>query len=553
MFRFDNPDAFLVLLLTCAAYATARAVEAGAGSEAARTRWMVAAGALVGFGFLAKMLQAFLVVPALAVVVLVAGPGPLGRRVRRLLWGGVALVVSAGWWVLAVVATPPSDRPYVGGSQTNSIFNLMFGYNGFGRLTGNETGSVVAGGAGGGAGAPGPWGSTGLTRLFGADMGSQVSWLLPAALALLVVGVALRAGAPRTDPVRAGLILWGGWLAVTGAAISFGRGIIHPYYTVALVPAVGALVGLGGWRLWARRRRWAARAGLAGVVAATAIWSAWLLDRTPSWMPWLRVVVLVAGAGAAGAVLAWSRAGAWLRAVAVAGALGAGLAGPAAYSLDTAATPHSGAIPTAGPVSLAGARGPGGRGGTGGGPGLGGRAGPGGGPFGTRFGPPVGSARPGRAGAGLRPPAGFGLGAAGGGGPVVGGGPGGGGRPGGGGGLLDASTPSAAVVSALESGSGGYTWMAATVGANQAAGYQLSTRLPVMAIGGFNGTDPTPTLARFEQLVAAGRIHWFIAGAGRGRGPGSSAEASAITTWVEGHFSATALGGTTLYDLSPPA
>ncbi len=136
MFRFNNPDALLALLLTAAAYATVRAIEDG------RTRWLVLAGALVGFGFITKMLQAFIVVPVLALVYLLAGPPKLGRRIVQLVYAGVALVVSAGWWVAAVQLTPAADRPYIGGSTNNTVLNLIFGYNGFGRLTGNETGSV---------------------------------------------------------------------------------------------------------------------------------------------------------------------------------------------------------------------------------------------------------------------------------------------------------------------------------------------------------------------------------------------------------------------------
>ena len=142
MFRFNNPDAMLTLVLTAAAYATIRAIEGG------RTRWMVLAGALIGFGFITKMLQALILLPVLALVYLLAGPPKLGRRLVQLVYTGVALLVSAGWWVAAVQLTPAADRPYVGGSTNNSELNLIFGYNGFGRLTGNETGSVGGRGAG---------------------------------------------------------------------------------------------------------------------------------------------------------------------------------------------------------------------------------------------------------------------------------------------------------------------------------------------------------------------------------------------------------------------
>jgi hypothetical protein len=123
------------------------------------------------------------------------------------------------------------------------------------------------------------------------------------------------------------------------------------------------------------------------------------------------------------------------------------------------------------------------------------------------------------------------------------------------GGLLDAATVSSEVAAALEKDASSYTWVAAAVGSNSAAGYQLATRLPVMPIGGFNGSDPSPTLARFEQYVQQGRIHWFIAGGGAGgmRSQGGSNASAAITSWVESHFTAQTIGGVTMYDLTQPS
>ena len=155
MFRYNNPDAMLALLLTAATYATVR------GLERAQTKWLVLAGALVGFGFITKMLQAFLILPVIAVVYLLAAPTGWWRRVWQVCLMGVSVLVAAGWWVAAVALTPAADRPYVGGSQNNSILNLIFGYNGFGRITGQESGSV-----GGGRVAGSMWGPTGVTRLF---------------------------------------------------------------------------------------------------------------------------------------------------------------------------------------------------------------------------------------------------------------------------------------------------------------------------------------------------------------------------------------------------
>ena len=189
MFRFNNPDALLVLLLTAAAYAVVRALEGG------RTRWLVLAGSLIGFGFLAKMLQTVLVVPGFGLAYLIAGPVTLRRRILQLLAAGGAMIASAMWWVVAVMAVPASARPYIGGSQNNSLWNLMFGYNGFGRLTGNETGSI-----GGAATTGSRWGATGLLRMFNTAFGAQSSWLIPAAVVLLAGGLLFTLRACRTDP-----------------------------------------------------------------------------------------------------------------------------------------------------------------------------------------------------------------------------------------------------------------------------------------------------------------------------------------------------------------
>ena len=572
MFRFDNPDALLVLVMTLAGYTITRAIESG------QTRWVMLTGALLGLGYLTKMLQAFLVLPAFALAYLWAGQPALGKRIWQLLAGAAALVVAAGWWVVIDLLTPAAARPYVGGSTDNNILQLTFGYNGLGRLDGTEN-SPGGGGVGGaarrlgegaarlggsGARAGGPpsggggggnslfGGATGITRLFQSDMGSQISWLLPAALIMLGALLWLRWRAPRTDRTRAAALLWGGWLVLTGLVFSYMSGIIHPYYTVALAPAIGALTGIGAVALWRIRDRWPARIVLAGTLLVTVGWAWVLLGRSLDWMPWLRVVIAVAGAAAAGLILAspgrqapWgvrTRGAAALAIAPISLALIAGLAGPLAYSIDTAATAHGGSIPTAGPTVAGAAGGPGGAGGSGGGfPGGTGRpgSGTGTGRSGTSqpgsaelAGGQPGTGRPSGAQAGTGAP-GRGTSA---------------GRAGGGGGV------SSALSRLLESGASGYRWTAATVGSTSAATLELSSDgVPVMAIGGFTGSDPAPTLAEFEKLVAADEIHYFVAsgtGGGAGGPGGGSGYGSQITSWVEKHFTARTVGGMTVYDLT---
>jgi 4-amino-4-deoxy-L-arabinose transferase-like glycosyltransferase len=552
MFRFDNPDALLVLVMTLAAYAVTRAVESG------RTRWIALAGALLGLGYLTKMLQAFLVLPAFGLAYVWAGPGTLARRVRGLVAGGAALVASAGWWVAIDLLTPAADRPYVGGSTDNNILQLTFGYNGLGRLDGSGNR-----GGGGGGGLFG--GATGITRLLRSDMGGQISWLLPAALVALAILLWVSRRSPRTDRTRAAALLWGGWLVVTGAVFSYMSGIIHPYYTVALAPPIGALAGIGAVELRRFRPTRPARILLAGTLLLTAGWAWALLGRSPGWLPWLRIVIAGAAIAAAGLILAGPALRAatarGAKAVAVAGvllALLAGLAGPLAYSIDTAATAHGGSIPTAGPAVTGSSGAPGGAGGPGTGlPGTAERSGTTGaaGPAGASGSPGAGrraeGARPGAGafpGSASRIPGGRsssgGTASPGG---VAGSGPGGTGRT------------SRALSRRLESGAAGYRWAAATVGSTAAASLELSSDgVPVMAIGGFTGTDPAPTLAEFEKLVSAHEIHYFVAsgsgdGAGGAGGPGGgSGSAAQITAWVKAHFAAKTVGGMAVYDLTTP-
>ncbi len=545
MFRFDNPDALLVLLTTAACYAVVRAV------EAAGTRWLLLAGVFIGLAFLTKTAQAFLVLPGLALAYLWAAPTGIGRRVRQLLAAGVAVIVSGGWWFVIVDVWPADSRPYIGGSTTNSALELALGYNGLGRIFGQGGGGGGFPGGGGlpgggdpGGGGPGgggsPFGgSAGIGRLFAADVGGQVAWLLPTALVLLVVGLVLTRRAPRTDRVRGSLLAWGGATVVTALVFSFMSGIFHQYYTVALAPGIAALVGIGGAQLWRHRGSWAGRVGLAAVVAGTAAWAVVLLARTPDFAPWAPWAVGATGVVAVGALLLGRR-------VATAGLIAAVVStsvGPAAYAVDTVTSARTGPVVLAGPAS--------GSGGPGGGFAMG--DGPGGaaGPVGT-----TGGAGPGGA-----------TGNA--------GGTGGPGGPGG------AAATDPEVVGLLQSA--GTRWSAATVGASGAARLALDSGTDVMGIGGFSGSDPAPTLAGFQAAVAAGEIRWFVVtgGPGGGRDPEQLLEqlppsvredprfaemmanggppggfgggsGSEISTWVEETFTATTVGGTTVYDLTAP-
>jgi 4-amino-4-deoxy-L-arabinose transferase-like glycosyltransferase len=586
MFRYNNPDALLTLAMTVAAYTALRAMEDG------RWRWYALTGIAIGAGFLAKQLQVLLVVPGFALVGLAGGCGDWWRRVRGLLLAGASMVLAAGWWITVVELFPKSERPYMSGSANNSFLELTFGYNGLGRINGAEMPGMPApggGGAGGGppdpfggSGAPGGFGgATGIHRLFDGVLGGQIAWLIPAALLALVAGLWLRGRAPRTDLPRASLLIWGSWLVVTVLVFSYMRGIFHEYYTVALAPPIGALVGIGATMLWHRREHWGAMAAAAATAAVTAAWARALLERAPDWHTWVTTVVTAAGVVAAVALAALALADGLRRRPRVAVYAGTGglallaaLTGPAAWAIQTVSTGHSGPIVTAGPP-VEGAFGPGGF------PGLPGLPGQPGGQGGAAAG----------AMAGL-PPFPGGTATTGAGGPIPFPGPPGApaGTPGqvpalppgatvpggaagipaglrampfGPGGMSGDSTPPDAVVAALQQDADGFRWVAATMGAMSQAPYQLATQRPVMAIGGFSGGDPSPTLDQFKQYVRDKRIHWFIAGVAvpglpstgsaadvpmpfpGGGGPGQD-----ITQWVSQHYAPTVIGDVTLYDLT---
>jgi 4-amino-4-deoxy-L-arabinose transferase-like glycosyltransferase len=518
MFRFNNPDALLVFTMVLASYFTVRA------SEQAGRKWLIFAGVAIGFGFLTKMMQAFLVLPALVVAYWFAAPATWKKKVVDLLAALVAVVVSAGWYLAVVELTPSSLRPYIGGSDSNSILELILSYNGLGRLTGDENGSVGS-----------QWGTTSILRMFEGTSGGMVSWLIPAALVLAggAIFVAIRSWRKQLPNRRArvqspaqallgGATIWLGWLVVTALVFSFMAGIYHDYYTVALAPAIGGAVAIGGAALWANRGHALARIALAVTSIGTGIWALVLLMQAGSWYTWLGWGVFAA-ATIGGLAMIWvDKMAKFVAAAVLAVVLGAGLAGPLAYSINTAATAHTGSIVTAGPVSSMGTGGMGG--GTGGGqpPTQDGQTT-------TQTGTTTTTTQstgqpPSQTGTTSEAQTSTGVGA-----------------------LLNGATASTELVAALQASGSSYTWVVATVGAQNAATYQLASGYSAMAIGGFNGTDPSPTLAQFKTYVSEGKIHYFIAG---GTGSSDSSTASEITTWVEANFTSTTIGGTTVYDLT---
>ncbi|MEI7742727.1 MAG: glycosyltransferase family 39 protein, partial [Chloroflexota bacterium] len=446
MFRYNNPDALLVLLLVGAAWALVRGLETGG------LRWPLLAAVLVGFAFLTKYLQAYLVLPAFALTWLVAAPGGLRRRLGGLLASGAAVAVSSAWWVVLVDLIPASSRPYIGGSRTNSALDLLLGYDGLGRIFG---GRASGGPPGGGPGAN-FGGNPGLLRMFNAQWAGEISWLLPPAAVGLLAGLAGTLRAPRTDPRRAAFLLWGTWAIVHVLVFSLMSGIVHPYYAVAIAPAAAALTGGGLMELWrARSRTPLAGVALAGLLVLGSWWSWQVLERTPDFWPGVGMaavfVAVAAGILAVASVVADDARSAAVGRAAIAFGVAAILVGPLLYTGATISRPISGGDPAAGPPNARGSFG-----------------GPGGG------------------------------------------GPGGGFPP---------DTTATGLIAYLAANQGGARWIVAVASASQAGPIQLATGMPVMAMGGFMGSDPTPTLDQLKAYLRDGSLR-FVLLAGRGAGPG---------------------------------
>jgi 4-amino-4-deoxy-L-arabinose transferase-like glycosyltransferase len=484
MFRFNNPDAAMVLLMTVSAYCTVR------GLRNAGARWMALAGVALGFAFLAKMLEGLMVMPALALTYLVAAPNPVRRRLLHLAGALLAFIVGSGWFVLLTLLWPTSSRPYIAGSTDNNFMNLVLGYNGFARVLGrNHQGqggnnSVIGASAGdrvsvgqGGHHGFGGFGSQsqGLARLFSGEFAFEIGWLLPAALLAVVLVIVARGRTPRTDPVRAAAILFGGWMVVDGLVLSYMHGTIHPYYCLSMAPAVAGMFAIGIHEMWRNRASRFCRFGLAAMILTTGIWSWWILGRNGTWLPPLRWTILVLTAVAALPLLLSlvTRPHRW----AIVGSLTLGLigatAGPAAYAVATVGQPHSGGGPSVGPAQ------------------------------------PDGQQR------------GFGWG-----------------QP------QDNSQLDAMLKTTNTD------WSAAIDRSSSAAALELATNTAVMAIGGFSGSDPTPTLRQFIDDVHSHRVSYYIIQNDHGRGPSRSRSHSDIAKWVADNFTPVTVGSATVYDLT---
>ncbi len=515
MFRFNNPDAVMVLLMTAGAYCTIRALRhAGA-------RWLMLAGVALGFAFLAKMLEGLMVLPALAIAYLLVAPTSLRNRLWHLLGAAAALIVSSGWYVLLTMLWPASSRPYLAGSTDNTFMDLVLGYNGFARFLGHNhrggnhfelpPGYEMPHSVGTGFGGFGGFSGSGPDRMFTGEIGFEISWLLPAALLAFVLVLISRWRAPRTDQLRGAALVFGLWLVIDGVAFTTMQGGMHAYYTLAIGPAVAGMFTLGVYEAWRRRDEAFGRIGAAALVLATGGWAFVLLQRNAEWLPWLRWTLLLVAALAALGLLAAAFPAMSRRlptravsVLVVAGVL-AGLGGTSAYAAATLPQEHVGGGPSVGPAK---------------------------------------PERPGPTNQFRRAVTAF----------------------------MDGSTEPQVAALLRDTTT---TWSAAVDRSSVAASLELASRTPVIAIGGFTSDDPVPTLADFENLVRTRQVTYYLAqevqlpdswkvtdqpgvltdpgqqspsAPGRWRPSGNKD----IANWVAAHYTPTYYGNVAVYNLTTP-
>nr|WP_246024106.1 glycosyltransferase family 39 protein [Nocardia yunnanensis] len=517
MFRFNNPDAVMVLLMTAAAYCTVRAL------PRASLRWITLAGVALGFAFLAKMLEGLMVLPALGLAYLIVAPISLRRRLLHSLAALGALLVASGWYVVLTILWPADSRPYLAGSKDNTFMDLVLGYNGFARYLGkNHMGGnsgnpfdlpegyqIPADIRQGGFG-PGGFGN-GPDRLFTGEIGFEISWLLPAALVAFVLVLVSRGRRPRTDVMRGAALVFGLWTVIDGALFAGMKSGMHAYYTLAIAPAIAACFALGVFEAWRRRADAIGRIGGAALILAAGVWGFVLLHRNSEWQAWLRWVVLAAVVVAAVGLLALALPpaarldrlrGRVTTVLLVVGVL-AGLAGSTAYAAATLPQSHTGGSPVVGP------------------------------------------GRPKKA----SPADDFRKQLE----------------------LLFGGQVDPQLVGLLQATH--TRWSAAIDRSSPAAGLELASRTSVLAIGGFTSADPVPTLPQFQDLVRDHEISYYLvpevklpdswrvdktpkdpaAPVDPEQGIWRPAGNKQILDWVRAHYTATQkFGDMTAYDLTAP-
>lgn len=478
MSRYNNPEPLMGLLTVAAVYFILRAVEDN------RWTWYLLAGTALGMGFMAKQIQALLPIPAFVLAILLFGIGTLAFRLLRLLAAFTALVVSGGWWMTIVDLTPAANRPYVGGSRTNSIVELTVDYNGLARFLRIPT--KISGGRSVANDDLAPY-NGGFSRIFDGNFAPEIAWVLFPAIALTIVIIVLNGTLGFSNLQRNVAAVSIAWFLTAFLLLCFMGSMIHTYYTFSLAAPLALVVPIGLFKLWVKRDQLIPRLLGTLIVGSSTYMSYRILNYSDAWPMWFHMIVVVTGiAAAAGWLFAYSVPASKLAACSVAVAIAIG---PLGADFHTLATPQNGTNPQSGPIAndpmamsrlLAVAK----------------------------AGSPAWAAH-----------------------------------------TAFGAKPSIPVTEMLRESKGEQDWAAATYSAQNAALYQLESGVPVIALGGWLGTDPAPTLDQFRGLVANGRVGYFIWQQDLLDRGELSQDTIDISLWVQDNFEEHSVDGVKIYDL----
>lgn len=480
MFRYNNPDALLTLLMIGVAYAALESIRRSS------LWWLLLAGGLTGAALLTKQLQIALVLPAVASAYLMFASVPLVKRLLHLTAALLAAAIAGGWWFVLVQMTPTSSRPFVGGSRFNSIVELTLGYNGLDRLTGEDASRTMSPSAASLAEKLEP----GFQRFLQPQFSGQFGWFLPLAIAGLCIAIWHIKRRSGSTVYRALLVLSGVWFVCSASVLAFMSGIVHPYYSLTAVPPLCCLAAIGFLHLYRLRSRRPVRLALTGVLLATMVLSFVTASRSTPDFPAAPTVALVLWSITIALQVLPSPAPA-LRHMATALLAVTLMAGPVLWSINTILSPHAGAGVVAGP-SILGLR----------------------------------TDHPDRKQLGSDVPPSF----------VA---------------VMFGDLPERDLISRLRAAPTTATWAAAMVGSETAANYQLESGRSMLPIGGFDGTDPFPTLEQFQTMVDKGKVASLVIQelpplTLEGRG-----ESAKIVEWVRANFPSEQIGAAQYYDLTP--
>jgi 4-amino-4-deoxy-L-arabinose transferase-like glycosyltransferase len=483
IFRFNNPDALLLLLWALSAFLLVKSVEKHAGS------YLYISAFILGLAFLCKQFQSWILVPAIAAAFLTFGFGGLMSRLRRLIFAAVVMILPAAIWIAIAELTPASRRPWIGGSVSNSFLELTFGYNGFGRLTGqSQLGAVNPKDFQGVVGY-----DAGVLRLLTINYAPEVAWFLPVAfVGAVFLAVSLyRRRSSRIQSLMSLLLLV--WFATTFTVLSFMTGDIHPYYTCMLAIPMACLSAHAIETFWVNRTRMWFRRGAALLTLLCLLVTSGILTWFQDWQPWAGSSLKV-GALLAATILGLSPSRGRLRTTTdMAHVLAAAtiLLVPFLFVVESIQTPQQGSFPISGPVPSVES-------------------------WHRRDAEQLRLDERGKYSEARGEP-------------VI-----------------------PQIASLLEGIGPETTWAAATTGSQNAALYQLATGRAVMSIGGFTTGDVYPPLNDFQRFVAEKRIAYYIHQPGILEWAAASPNTHAVVSWIEGNFTSEDIDGVRLYDLRRP-